>query len=275
MKDQISIAVCFFGITRSLEYTVESILKNVLAAAAECGHVKTFGHFFELERIENPRSGEFGDLRRDEHKLLAFDELILEPSDSKRMFPLDQFSVFGDSWEDGLRSLGNLLSQLHSLDRVTEMALSHEPRLTIFCRPDLQYHDSLESIIRLAIKAESTAFIPYWQSWNGCNDRFAIVSGCDVAKAYGQRGRRALEFCTHTAEPLHSERLVQYALNGFKVQTVRHRASRVRFNGTVKNEDFWHPDKESIARKLKSEKVAEFLCGLIHHNQSKGLDYSQ
>lgn len=271
MEGKMRIAVCFFGITRSLEYTVDSILKNVLAAAEEYGDVKTFGHFFELERIENPRSGEFGDLRKNEHKLLAFDELKLEPSVGERIFPLEQFSVFGDYWEDEFLSLSNLLSQLHSLERVTEMALSYDPHLTIFCRPDLNYHDSLAPVIRLAIKTESTAFIPYWQPWTGYNDRFAIVSGYDVAKAYGQRGRRALEFCTRMAEPLHSERLLNYALNGFQVQPIRHRASRVRFNGSIKNEDFWHPDKELLLRKLKSNKLAEFLCGLLHHNQSKGL----
>ena len=54
------ISVAFFGITRSLSYTIDSIRSNIFASARGYGDVFVCCHFFHQSTINNPRSGEKG-----------------------------------------------------------------------------------------------------------------------------------------------------------------------------------------------------------------------
>ncbi len=79
-----TVALCFFGITRSLRFTLPSIETNILgplvsATAVSGRDLLVYAHFFDQARIDNPRSGESGEMARDEHRLLATDWLRLEP----------------------------------------------------------------------------------------------------------------------------------------------------------------------------------------------------
>lgn len=76
------IAICFFGITRSLSHTVSSIERNVLAPARELGDAAIYSHFFLQRELNNPRSGEQGQLNLDEHRLLPGTWLQLEEPDA-------------------------------------------------------------------------------------------------------------------------------------------------------------------------------------------------
>jgi hypothetical protein len=41
------IAICIFRITRSLTFTIQNIVENVITPARELGEVKIFLHFFD------------------------------------------------------------------------------------------------------------------------------------------------------------------------------------------------------------------------------------
>ena len=56
------IAVCFRGISRSLSHTIDSIRENVIAPSRTFGEVRVFTHLFDQKTIDNPRSGEKGEL---------------------------------------------------------------------------------------------------------------------------------------------------------------------------------------------------------------------
>jgi hypothetical protein len=56
------IAVCFRGISRSLSHTIDSIRENVIAPSRAFGEVRVFTHLFDQKTINNPRSGEIGQL---------------------------------------------------------------------------------------------------------------------------------------------------------------------------------------------------------------------
>ncbi len=237
------IAVCFFGITRSLRHTVAAIEENVLGPARQVGTVTVHGHFFRETHIENARTGERGTVDPEEHRLIPFDTLTIEEPDVwiDRDWQ-DGLKANGDYWDDDFSSFRNLIHQLHSLEQVTLAAIATRPDVIAFCRPDLWYHDSLGPGFRRAILAQTdVAFVPPWQHWQGgLNDRFAICAGRVAAEAYGCRIRSALHFVSQTGLPLHSERLVRFSLMtaGIRIKNLNARASRVRVGGVIEDEDF-------------------------------------
>jgi hypothetical protein len=247
------IAICFFGITRSLTRTVHSIEKNVVGPARKYGDLRIYSHFFLQGQVDNPRSGEAGSYDIDEYRLLESDWLRLEEPDiCLEQWNFEYLCEFGDYWKDDYRSIRNLVHQLHSLRQVTLAALEDEADICIFCRPDLIYHDSFNSAIRRALgKKVDRVQLPYWQSFGGLNDRFAICTGTKATKAYGRRIELAEAYCEERGM-LHSERLVAFSLHrakiGIKFTGVR--ASRVRINGSVREESFQHPRVKNLRASL-------------------------
>jgi len=253
------ITVAFFGITRSLQYTISSIEQNILRPARAAGDVSVIAHFFDLERVKNPRTGEDAPANRGEHALLSPDWLSLTPPNTiLDAAGFEDLKSFGDVWEDDFRTLSNLVHQLYSLRVVTEKALRDQSDIVMFCRPDLEYHDSFEDGIRKAIAQNGdAAFLPQWQRHKGgFNDRFAICTGVRTIAAYGSRLDTALKFCQDTGLPLHSERLVKFALKraGIPTYPLDVRASRDRAKGRVEDEDFslqsWKSFRNSIKMRL-------------------------
>ena len=237
------IAVAFFGITRSLSYTIDSINRNVLGPARDAADVSVYAHFFDVKTIDNARSGELGKINPDEYKLLEPDWVqFTKPDTILAECGFDEISSFGDHWDDGFKSISNLLHQLYSLKTVTNRLLQDAPDVVVFCRPDLEYHDSMADGLRLATSMEGPlALLPYWQRHKGgLNDRFSICAGEQAISAYGKRLDLALPFCRNMQIELHSERLIRYALakSDVPIKKLNVRASRVRTDGRMMNEDF-------------------------------------
>ncbi|MGY6632280.1 MAG: hypothetical protein ACXIU8_00835 [Alkalilacustris sp.] len=227
------IAVCYFGITRSLRHTLGSIEANILAPAQALGEVRRFAHLYPLVHLVNPRTGEATDLDPEEHRLLQADELILEePGGCLERWRYDEIAAHGDRWKDDFKSLRNLVHQLHSLREVTLRALAWEPDIVVFCRPDLVYFDSFEpSLTRFVRRTHPLCGLPYWQKYGGYNDRFAIVRGVELARRYGTRIEEAIPYCEGLSRPLHAETLLHWALKGAPVRYQRLRAARIRADG--------------------------------------------
>jgi hypothetical protein len=268
------VAVCFYGITRSLTHTIASIEQNVLNPARRHADLRVYSHFFLQRQIEDERTGESGPLNLEEYKLLPNDWLQLEePELCLEQHGFSNLQAFGDAWDNRFRSLRNLVHQLHSLDTVTKAALSDGADICMFCRPDQCYHDSLGPALRRALRHDNLAQLPFWQPWTGLNDRFALCSGQTAIAAYGQRIRVAEKFCRDRGSPLHSEQLVRYALEqaNVPVRQISARASRTRLDGSQPYEDFWRPTTSAILGRVMpvvsatAEKlhVKDFLKRLI------------
>lgn len=249
-----NIAICFFGITRSLRYTIDNIVAHVITPARAAGSVRLYGHFFAQSHVYNPRNGENGRFPADEHALLNLDALELEePEHCLGLRDHAGLAAWGDAWDNGGHSLRNLVHQLHSLDRVTNMALAGGADMFLFARPDLRYHDSLAGPIRRAVTSASPLVqLPYWQPWYGFNDRFALCSGEAAARAYGGRIAQAHAMCARNEVPLHGERLVKFALAeaDIPVRFISSRASRVRVDGHERYEDFARPAISMVKRQV-------------------------
>jgi hypothetical protein len=235
------VAIAFFGITRSLTYTAESIRRNVIEPARQLADVRLFGHFYSQSEIDNPRSGESGQLRLDEHRLLCLDEVKFEaPFESieaicnvEKLSP-DKIIAAGDAWNDGFKSLANLLHQLHSLRYVALMAEQYAPDVVCFVRPDLMYHDSFAPVINRALHAKKPAlWVPDWQWWGGVNDRLAVCKGKDAIRDYGCRLQKIPAYLEQLDKPLHGESLVKFVVDSSRISLHPSclRASRVRSNG--------------------------------------------
>lgn len=251
------IAVCFFGITRSLSHTIGQIDRNVLGPARSHGRAKVFAHFFRQSSIVNVRSNEVAELDPCEHKLLNPDWLSLEEPEGcldEHNFGLLQ--AYGDSWSDDFASLRNLIHQLHSMHKATKAALAWQPDVVIFARPDLLYHDSLAKFIRRAIcSPHSEVILPNWQHWEGgYNDRFAICRSASAAEIYGTRVCRMRDFCETERGPVHSERLLRFVLDEAKLKPrlMPVRATRVRADGRFKKEDFSGPQSVAVRRAARN-----------------------
>jgi hypothetical protein len=236
------VGVCFFGIVRNAPAVIGSIRRNVLGPAHMVGATRVYAHLFRQESIDNPRSNETGKVDLEGAALLGADELVWEDPDEFIHTPLwSEIQRRGDSWSDNWRSARNLLHQLRSLKAVTAMALRDGCDLVVFARPDLAYHDTLaRPISRVMAAGPDSVALPWWQSWWGQNDRFCVARGRAAIRAYGERGDLVSRFMSETGHPLHSERLVDFALrkadiNVLKVPT---RASRVRLDGSIYAETF-------------------------------------
>lgn len=252
-------ALVFFGIDRRLDLTGPAIAENVLVPASALFNVISAGFLWAPGRIENPRSGEAAQLAPPRLDCLPPGdyrcESPLDPTDEPLYYSL---AAFGDYWGDGFHSLSNVIFQLESLRRATDMALAQAPDIAVFLRPDLLYLDHFAATLKWAAAAEGPlALVPHWQPHGGLNDRFAICIGRPAIMAYGHRIEMALDFCERNAHPLHSEKLLRYALkqSQIPVRRIAQRASRVRVDGHARDEDFsyrgWKPALRGLAGWLR------------------------
>ena len=259
MNKDIKIAIAFYGITRSLKYTIDSIYKNIINPTKEIANVKIFCHFFSQTSIENPRTNESIITDPNEWKLLNPDIYIIDEVDvAKEKIIYENLIKFGNAWEDDGQSLKNIIRQLISLQIISNKIEENDNfDYIIFARPDMIYHDSFSDIIKKQINKQNKICIPYWAWSGGLNDRFAIC-GKKAYKIYGNRIDQALNYCISKNKPFHSERLLMFAIqkSTSQLNTMPHRATRVRGNGI-------HADE--VFTKVKSAKIIEafFLCNVI------------
>jgi hypothetical protein len=251
----VKVAICYFGITRSLAYTFDSIAANVLQPARHLGETRVFAHLYRQTQINNPRSKEFGALDPDEYQILMADELELEePNECLARMRYDELLKHPDPWRDDYKSIKNLMHQLHSLERVGDLARKWSADVYVFVRPDLCYLDPLDLFLKQAIACrQPTVLYPNWQHHGGLNDRFAIVAGTTAARAYSQRGRLLHECYEIFEKNFNGERLLGYAIlkAGCLTQPIYVRAQRVRFDGTYHPEGFRRPRSRLSKTKTK------------------------
>lgn len=109
-------------------------------------NVRSFYHFYDKEEVVNERSGESDVLLKTNYSCFEFMEGIIESPDlCLESWGFERLKSFGDTWNDNYASIGNLIHQLNSLYKVTnliEVSL-FDPDVVIFVRPDLIYHDIL------------------------------------------------------------------------------------------------------------------------------------
>ena len=237
------IAVAFYGIPRSADICFPQLSAKILKPVSESFELKCFYHFYHKTEVINPRSGEKGEFSSSWYDYFAdFQGCIEKPDFCLDEWDFEKIKAFGDSWDDNFQSLNNLIHQLNSLHKVTELVMSSgfDYDAVLFLRPDLFYHQ--EFPVSLLAKAttcdDAVAWVPAWQWFGGLNDRFSVCSKGAV-DAYGKR-IESIFGCMRSQGSLHAESLLKFRLNekNVRVKPMFVDASRVRIDGRMRHENF-------------------------------------
>lgn len=226
-KPRKTIAICFWGLTRSLQHTISSIEEMILEPLREHGfQYKIFLHTYQLgKRYSNKRSGEkdcFLDPK--EWKLLKPDHVLLENQEKvDQDLQLEQYHSSPDPWKNNYQTLDNHVRALWSLYKVTLLwENSHTPfDYVMYCRPDVLYLAPLQKSFFDEVD-EKSIILPDFHEYP-INDRFCITKP-NLAAIYGKRFLKALEYSK--TKSLHSETFLRDTLRSHKI-TIHKR--RIRF----------------------------------------------
>jgi hypothetical protein len=238
------VAIVFFGIARGINLTSESIRKNIYEPNLTDGFsIYTIASLNIIEAISNPRTSEYGARLNasDVFRLNADAYALVRQDHAAIAAPLAEAQRQVDVFENEWISVRNTLHQLASLQRAWRFFRDRFERdfdYVLFVRPDLIYHDELRfSEILRAFSGACDVAVPVWHAWGGLNDRFAFAD-IEAARHYADRSSLVPEFCAVT--PFHPERLLAHALARGRcaISGLNVRASRVRANGEIVEEDF-------------------------------------
>lgn len=238
------VAVGFFGITRSLKLTRDSIYKNVIGQLEELGYdYKIFLHTYELNNYKNIRTKEnYTNIDNEEYKLLKPDYFEIEKQDLvlESINP-EKYRTHKDPWNTNYNSVDNFLLGQYSKMKLTNMIEKSQINYDyiMFLRPDVEYLHPLErsffnNVINKNISIPK--FGTYKPSKPHFNDRFAITNQ-ETYKIYGKVFDKLFEISKK--EPLHSETVLTKYLteNDIKYKYIWFVFKRIRQNGSVDPHD--------------------------------------
>jgi hypothetical protein len=238
-----NVAVCFFGLTRSLYLTAPMIEQRMLTPLRRAANVSVFFHTYNLTVIHNTRSHEPNAANHHENMfLLRPDYWNVSDQDAYlATLPRNFCRRHGDAWHDSYQSHRNFMCQLNSLELVTDMLMRQAARQSfdavVFARPDVLYYTALdvEQVLR---SANNTIYIPPFANGHDVNDRFAFGQ-LDVMAAYGYRHRAIEEYCNgHRA---HAEEFLHWYLVTKRIMLRRTPMifGRIRATGLVWEQPTW------------------------------------
>lgn len=232
------VAICFFGITRSLKFTIDSIHKNIFNIL-KVNNIEydIYIHTFYLTNYNNIRTGESlmdDEIDNEEYKLLNANFIEIENQEEiKKKINLLLYRTNKDPWDTNYNSVDNFILAQYSKFRVTKMIEQNQINYDyiLFMRPDCMYLNNLP-IHFFKLINDNSICIPNFHLFGPIpfNDRFSITN-MKTYKIYGYVFLLLLSFSKK--EPLHSETILGKIMNHYKLNIIKipFFFSRVRFNG--------------------------------------------
>jgi hypothetical protein len=232
------VALCFWGLTRSLKYTIDSIQSNVLDVLKKNGIQYTiFIHTYNINgSYTNRRSKEYNILlNNDECKLLNPDYIKIDDQDIiKESLNLQQYRTMNDSYENNYESVDNFILAMYSKLEVTKLVTGNFDYY-VYLRPDVRYISKLNtSDFKLA--NDNTICIPNFQLWGDdmkFNDRFCIANRATYI-IYGSIFHSLLDYSkqyTMNSEDIYYKYILA---NNLSLRYINFFFNRVRANGSEK-----------------------------------------
>jgi len=232
------VAIGFFGITRSLKHTIDSINENVLNVLKDSNiEYDIYIHTYHLSNYKNKRTGEVvkdEEIDNEEYKLLNPNYVEIDDQNIiKKKINLRLYRTHKDPWNTKYNSVDNFILAQYSKLRLTNMIERNKINYNyvLFMRPDCRYINKLPVNYFHLINNKSI-IIPNFHLFGKIpfNDRFCI---CNM-KTYRIYGKVfPLLLGISKKKPLHSETLIGEIMvkNKLKIIKVPFNFSRVRFNG--------------------------------------------
>ena len=239
------IAVGFFGITRSLKYTIESIEENIFNVFKENNiEYDIFMHTYFLKSYQNKRANEkkTNEIDNEEYKLLSPKYLTIDDQDEIReKLNLVSYRKRRDPWGTNYQSVDFFILGSYSRYILTNMIENAENNYDyiLFVRPDCLYSNKLD-LKYFDLINDKRIVIPDFgltgTKVGNINDRFAITNKCTY-KIYGQIFLQLLVLSEKM--PLHSEKILGLVLfnNNISIKNVKFRFARIRYDGSTANMD--------------------------------------
>jgi len=243
------VALCFYGIARSLNYALESIKNNILSVLQKNNVIyKIFFHTYTIEGIyHNPRAWEKNiKLDNELYKLLNADYLqVDDDSKIRKELKLDDYKTKPDIfWKKKHLTTDFFILGQYSKQQSYKMVKNsgiHFDNI-IYLRPDVKYHTPFDMNF-FDLVNDNTICMPDFQLWGyndkypQVNDRFSICNWKNY-HIIGDSFSKLLQYSK--SKSLHSETYLIWILvsNNIKWKYIRFNFTRIRANGFIIDEIF-------------------------------------
>lgn len=173
------VALIFWGLTRSLKYTIESIQQNILNVLSNNKiKYKIFMHTYKIEGLYSNKHAYERPIKLDpfEYKLLNPDYLILDNQEKIiQSLNMEKYKKGRDPWNNNYQTLQNYILAMYSKNKVIT---TYQKQLKgfqyfFFLRPDVLYLKPFDIKILKKIN-NSNCLIPNFSHNGGVNDRMFI-----------------------------------------------------------------------------------------------------
>lgn len=208
------IAICFWGLTRSLSYTIDSIqthIFNVLKSHNLEYDIYLHTYTFESEYVNVWANERNIKLNFDEYKLLKPTYFQIDDQDKiKVQLKLHNYRTYKDHWNSNYVCCDNFICSLYSKLQVAQMIEQSGKtyKYIIYCRPDVKYLNNLPIDILNKIN-DVNIVTPIFNKWNGLNDRFFIGNYTNGLR-YGKAFNELLNYSRRNK--IHSETFIKWYL---------------------------------------------------------------
>lgn len=249
------IALIFWGLTRSLRYTIDSIDKNILQILKNNNiEYDIYLHTYFMN-ADKSKSG----LIFDEYILLNPKYLLIDNQDEiDKLLNLNEYFPQKDPWDNNYKSVYNFVRALYSKYRITKLFEKnmHKYDYVIYLRPDVKYLNELNPKIFDLIVDNESGLIADFHHWGGYNDRM-FISKPKLALYYGTLYDKLLDYSKLKSN--NSETFNKDMLERFNIKFVNVYFNRIRENG---NEEMDYED-EYIRKKATCSTLILFFILIV------------
>ena len=235
-----NIAICFWGIPRSLKYTIQSIQENILQVFHNNNITyKIFFHTYQvLEPYNNSRASETNViLNNDEYKLLNADYICIDNQETiKTKINFESYRTMEDPWDTNYETMDNFILAMYSKKQLWKLLDNCDETFThyLFIRPDVLYLNNFD-IKWLEQINDIDIYVPDFHKYANFNDRMALIKNKSIAKIYSNVFDHMLEYSKYCS--LHSETFIRFILNwsfeNINIHFIPFFFNRVRANGLM------------------------------------------
>ena len=237
------VALAFWGLTRSLKYTINSINEKILNILKKHNiDYKIFMHTWTVNSAyNNTRSKETNiKLDNEEYKLLSPDYFDSHDQDEfKKNINFKAFRTHKDPWDTNYETVDNFICAMFSKSRCTQLISKSNEKFdyVIFLRPDCMYLTNF-NISFFKLVNNNTICIPNFALYHNFNDRFCITN-MNTYQLYGNIFTKLFNYSKK--HPLHSETFHYNIIKQHKtknkkkinIKLINFRFRRVRANGNI------------------------------------------